>query len=187
MFGPTFMTRDEESHAKRRLPYLYPARVTNNADPKGLRRVRVTIPGLIEPESPWAQPMGSAGGGSEFRGGVIVPEVGATVAVQFAFGDPALPYYIAGPQAAGEPKESDPDKFVLRYDDFEVRWEKTAQKLSVKNTRTGDEVTFDGTTATVNVFAVQELNLQANGRVNIDAAIVEINGRTVLPSPTPIK
>lgn len=181
MNAPIFKTRDDETHVQRRLPYLYPASVVNNQDPTGQRRVKVKIPGLIEPESPWALPMGSAGGGTELRGGVIVPEVGATVAVQFAFGDPAYPYYISGPQSVGEPKEADPDKFVLRYDDFEIRWEKVAKKLSVKNTITGDEVTFDGLTASLTVHAINELSVTALARVSINAAIVEINGRPVMP------
>jgi hypothetical protein len=163
------------------LPYFYPATVVKNDDPKGLRRVKFTIPGLIEPESPWALPMATAGGGSEKRGGSIVPEIRATIGVQFAFGDPAHPYYFCGPQAEGEPQETDPDKFVLRYDDFEVRWEKEAQILSVKNTRTGDEVTFNGITASVSVYAVGELAIEAAGRVSISGAIVEINGRPVMP------
>lgn len=179
--GATFIPKDETSHAKRVLPFLYPATVVENEDPKGLRRVRITIPGLIEPQSPWALPLATAGGGSKDRGGVIVPEVGATVGVMFAFADPAKPYYIAGPQAAGEPVEADPDKFVLRYDDFELRWEKVLQVLSVKNMRTGDEVTFNGLLGTVKVNAVAEVEIAAAGKVSITAAIIELNGRPVLP------
>lgn len=176
-----FVPKDEEGHAIRQLPFLYPARVTANEDPKGLRRVRFVIPGLVEPESPWALPLATGGGGSERRGGVIVPEVGATVGAMFAFGDPSLPYYVPGPQAAGEPVEADPDKWVLRYDDFEVRWEKVAQLLSVKNTRTGDEVTFDGVTASVTVSAVGSVTVQAAGEVNVTGSSIYLNGRLVLP------
>lgn len=74
---------------------LYDGTVVDNADPLLLGRVRVMIPGLIEPESAWAEPVGTAGGSSQ-RGTFDVPELGASVTVQFLMGDPDRPKYQGG-------------------------------------------------------------------------------------------
>jgi hypothetical protein len=74
---------------------IYDGTVVNNADPEKLGRVRVRIPGLIEPESGWAEPVGKAGGSAQ-RGEFDVPEVGAFVTVQFLMGNPDRPKYQLG-------------------------------------------------------------------------------------------
>jgi hypothetical protein len=74
---------------------IYDGTVVNNADPEKLGRVRVRIPGLIEPESAWAEPVGKAGGSAQ-RGEFDVPEVGAFVTVQFLMGNPDRPKYQTG-------------------------------------------------------------------------------------------
>ena len=88
--------------APRRYPYLYEGEVTRRDDPDGLGRVKVLIPGIVEPETPnWAWPMGSPGGGSAQRGTFEPPAIGATVMVQFKLGELDYPYYLIGPW--GEP------------------------------------------------------------------------------------
>lgn len=85
-----------------RLPYLYEGEVTRRDDPDGLGRVKILIPGIIEPETPnWAWPMGSPGGGSAQRGTFEPPAVGSTVMVWFKMGERDYPYYLTGPW--GEP------------------------------------------------------------------------------------
>ncbi len=61
--------------------------VTNRNDPEQLGRVRVCIPGLIEPHSAWAWPLGTCGGGSKDHGFFAVPELGAEIAVFFNQGN----------------------------------------------------------------------------------------------------
>ena len=78
-----------------RLYGMYLGYVTHRDDPEGLGRVRVCIPGLIEPHSAWAWPLGTCGGGSKDRGFFAVPEVGAEVAIFFNQGDPEAPHYIS--------------------------------------------------------------------------------------------
>lgn len=80
---------------------LYYGFVTSNKDPEGLARVRVTIPGLIEPESAWAIPM-AMGGGSPQSGGWDVPKVGAAIGVMFHAGDIDEPIYFLGWYGRGE-------------------------------------------------------------------------------------
>lgn len=78
------------------LPYLYQGVVTRNDDKEGLGRVRIQIPGVIEPETDWAFPTGTFAGGSPQRGAHAVPAVGALVDVMFVMGDPQFPKWMAG-------------------------------------------------------------------------------------------
>lgn len=80
---------------------LFVGYVRENEDPERLGRVRVEIPGLIEPMSAWAPPIGGAGGSAK-RGVHDVPAVGATVAVFFHAGDEECPYYLGGWPGRGE-------------------------------------------------------------------------------------
>src|SRR5688572_9470618 len=75
---------------------LYIGHVVDRVDPECLGRVRVRIPGLVEPASAWAFPLGTVGGGSDRRGFFGVPEVNAEVGVLFHQGDIDHPYYLAG-------------------------------------------------------------------------------------------
>lgn len=102
-------------------------------DPKGIGRVRVTIPGLVE-QSSWARPLGTLIGFTPQRGGFFVPNVGATVAVWFHHGDIDSPYYLAGAPGAAvpnvgeevpafvknEPKEDRPKLRVIETDFFVI-------------------------------------------------------------------
>lgn len=65
------------------LPRPLPRRGRRPQRPKGFGRVRVRIPGLIEPASVSAFPLGTVGGGSERCGFFAVPEKGAKVGVLF--------------------------------------------------------------------------------------------------------
>lgn len=68
--------------------------VVDNADPQTIGRVRVRIPGLIEPASGWAHPRGGAGSsGAQGLGGYDVPPVGASVVVSFLAGNIDAPQY----------------------------------------------------------------------------------------------
>ena len=64
---------------------LYIGEVVDRDDPEGLGRVRLRIPGLVDPASSWAFPLGTVGGGSDRRGFFSVPEKGAEVGVLFHF------------------------------------------------------------------------------------------------------
>jgi uncharacterized protein involved in type VI secretion and phage assembly len=179
---------------------LYIGEVVEREDPEGLGRVRVRIPGLIEPASAWAFPLGTVGGGSDRRGLFAVPEKGAEVGVLFHQGDVDHPFYLCGhwgkpngeaevPESArGLSKEEAPQvrafetgRFLLTFDD---RGGKEA--LIIKDKKSGDQVEFDGVGMGITIKATSALLLKADGLVSIEAASVQINGRMVLHVPTPI-
>ncbi|HEU4405503.1 MAG TPA: phage baseplate assembly protein V, partial [Polyangiaceae bacterium] len=74
---------DDLSKHDTRLLGLYIGYVTDRDDPERLGRVRLCIPGVLEPHSAWAWPLGTGGGGSKDCGFFAVPEVGAEVGVLF--------------------------------------------------------------------------------------------------------
>lgn len=89
-------TFDDDIHTHdSRLLGMYVGYVTKRDDEELLGRVRVCIPGVLEPESAWAWPLGTSGGGSKDRGFFAVPEEGAEVAVFFNQGNVDAPYYLA--------------------------------------------------------------------------------------------
>lgn len=79
---------------------MYVGVVVARDDPEKLGRVRVRIPGLIEPASSWAYPMGmpGAGGGASTssRGMKWIPRLGAHVCVFFHQGHIDAPFYMPG-------------------------------------------------------------------------------------------
>ena len=61
-------TFDDDIHTHdSRLLGMYVGYVTKRDDDEQLGRVRVCIPGVLEPESAWAWPLGTSGGGSKDR------------------------------------------------------------------------------------------------------------------------
>jgi uncharacterized protein involved in type VI secretion and phage assembly len=179
---------------------LYIGEVVDREDPERLGRVRVRIPGLVEPASAWAFPLGTLGGGSDRRGFFAVPEKGAEVGVFFHQGDIDHPYFLCGhwgkpggqaeiPEPARDlSKEETPDvrafetgRFLLALDDRAGN-----ESLVVKDKLSGDQIEFDGTGMGITVKATSALLLKADGLVSIEAAAVQINGRLVLPGAKPI-
>ena len=189
-----------EDDGELRLDGLHVGEVVDREDPEGLGRVRVRIPGLVEPASAWAWPLGTLGGGSDRRGFFSVPEKGAEVGVLFHQGDVDHPHYLCGhwgkpdgqaevPEPArGLSKEDTPrvrafetERFLLYFDDREGK-----EAFVVKDKTSGDQIEFDGKGMGITVKATSALMLKADGMVSIDAAVVQINGRLVMPGTKPI-
>ncbi len=179
---------------------LYIGQVVDREDPERLGRVRVKIPGLVEPASAWALPLGTVGGGSDRRGFFAVPEKWAEVGVLFHQGDVDHPYYLSGhwgkPNGATELPE--PAKNLSMADTPQVRAFETARFLLVfddrghketlvlKDKLSGDQIEFDGAALGITIKATSALILKADGLVSIEGTTVVINGRLVLPGPKPI-
>ena len=174
---------------------LYIGQVVDRADPERLGRVRVKVPGLVEPASAWAFPLGTVGGGSDRRGFFAVPEVGAEVGVLFHQGDVDHPYYLCGhwgkPDGATEVPE--PVKSLSVADTPQVRAFETGrfllvfddraghEALVIKDKRSGDQLELDGVGMGITIKGTSALILKADGIVSIEGTTVVINGRLVLP------
>lgn len=175
---------------------LYIGHVVDRADPEQLGRVRIRIPGLIEPASAWAFPLGTVGGGSDGRGFFAVPEVGAEVGVLFHQGDVDHPYYLCGHwgKPGGVTEVLSPVRNMSASEAPQVRAFETRRFVLVFDDRVGQEtlriqdkapggaqIEFDGTVMGITLKATSALVLQADGLVSIEGTTVVINGRLVLP------
>jgi uncharacterized protein involved in type VI secretion and phage assembly len=170
--------------------------VTDRADPEQLGRVRVCVPGLLEPASAWAWPLGTAGGGSKDRGLFSVPAVGAEVAVFFHRGDVEAPFYLCAhwgkpggdSEAPAEVQKTAPDNHVWATPTFRIELDESdgARRLKLTNRKTGDHVLLDAEANTITIEATTAVTIRALGSVSIEAAQVVIAGRVVRPTLEPI-
>ena len=176
---------------------MYTGYITDREDPERLGRVRICVPGLIEPHSAWAWPLGGCGGGSKDTGFFAIPNLGAEVAVFFRAGDLAAPHYLAAhwgkPAGRSEvPKEAQvglsPDNRVLSTQTFCIELDETAdaQRLKLTNRRTGDALTFDATANTIVLNGTTAVVIKSAGALELDAAQITIKGRQVRPIADPI-
>ena len=179
-----------------RLPGMYVGYVIDRADPERLGRVRVCIPGVLEPYSAWAWPLGTAGGGFKDRGFFSVPEVGAEVAVFFNQGDVDAPHYLSAhwgkPEGQSEvPEEAQrdpPDNRVIATPTFRIELDEGAggRRLKLTNRKTGDHLTFDAEENSITLEGTTAITLRAVGAISLEAAQVTIAGRIVRPVADPI-
>jgi len=164
-------TFDDDIHTHdSRLLGMYVGYVTKRDDEEQLGRVRVCIPGVLEPESAWAWPLGTSGGGSKDRGFFAVPEEGAEVAVFFNQGNVDAPYYLAAhwgkpngeSEVPEEAQKTPPDNRVFSTQTFRIELDesKDSPKLKLTNRKTGDHLVFDAEENTVTLQATTALTLR---------------------------
>lgn len=178
---------------------LYRGVVTAIDDPLKIGRVRVRVPGLLEPDSNWALPL-NVGGGSGALGVYFVPEVGSDVAVWFHQGDVDELHYLPGcfrapgrtsalnsritqKTASDAPsvKVIETDRWVVVLDDSA-----TTPGLVLEDKVSGDGIELNGLTRAMSISATSSISIRAVGSVSIEGVNVTINGRPVAPSPEPI-
>ncbi len=190
-------TFDDDIHTHdSRLLGMYVGYVTKRDGEEQLGRGRVCIPGVLEPESAWAWPLGTSGGGSKDRGFFAVPEEGAEVAVFFNQGNVDAPYYLAAhwgkpngeSEVPEEAQKNPPDNRVLATQTFRVELDETSggRKLRLTNKKTGDHLVFDAEENTVTLQATTALTLRAVGAISIEGTQITIGGRVVRPIAAPI-
>jgi uncharacterized protein involved in type VI secretion and phage assembly len=170
---------------------MYVGYVTDRKDPDGLGRVRVCVPGLLEPHSAWAWPLGTVGGGSKNRGFFAVPEEGAEVALFFNQGDVDQPYFLSAhwgkPNGESEvPEEAQkdpPDNHVLATETFRLELDETdgARRLKITNKKTDDYLLFDAEENTITIQGTTAIRIKATGAISLDATHITIGGRVIRP------
>lgn len=190
------MTRfdDELSGPDPRLLGMHLGYVTARDDPEGLGRVRLCIPGLMEPHGPWAWPLGTVGGGSKERGFFAVPELGAECAVFFLRGEVDAVYYLTAhwgrPRGASEvPEEArSPDTRVFATATFRVELDERqgARRMRLLNRKTGDTLLFDAEENSVTLEGTTAITIRAVGAISLEARQITIGGRLVRPVQEPL-
>ncbi|MCP4678749.1 MAG: hypothetical protein GY854_25210 [Deltaproteobacteria bacterium] len=174
---------------------MYVGYVTDREDPEELGRVRVCVPGLIEPHSAWAWPLGTCGGGAKDRGFFAVPEVGAEVALFFNQGDVDAPYWLSahwgkpdGESEVPEEAQGTYDNRVIATETFRIEMDETedARKLKLTNRKTGDHLVFDAEENSVTLQGTTAVVIKADGGLYLEGSTINIGGRVVRPVRDPI-
>lgn len=188
MFAPF---DDDLSRHDTRLFGMYVGHVTDRKDPDKLGRVRVCVPGLLEPHSAWAWPLGTVGGGSKNRGFFAVPEEGAEVALFFNQGDVDRPYFISAhwgkpngeSEVPEEAQKDSPDNRVLATETFRLELDESegARRLKITNKKTDDYLLFDAEANTITLQGTTSIIIKAVGAISLDATHITIGGRAIRP------
>lgn len=193
----------EEAIQELRLPFPVAGVVVDIADPLGLHRVRVRVPGIIEPASAWASPL-TMGGGGPGRGGHVVPGVGSDVLVLFVNGDPERPMYAAagwglpkgGSEMPADARDTDQPELVqtmqlgsmvITLDERERDAEAgTGQLFKVEDQTTGDVLLYDVRDQGWLLKGSSSVEVEAVGTVRIRGSQIFLNERLVLDIGGPI-
>lgn len=167
---------------------LYLGVVVDNVDPEGLGRVRVEVPGLLEPASAWAPPLGGSGGGSATSGWFDVPARHAFVGVLLHKGDLDHPYYLGGWHGKGEVPAYLSDvalgerKDVKIYETprfvFVLDGRGSNETLMLKDKSTGDFISI--TPAVTTIKASAKVLVETPHAV-IDSPNIELGGSPLIP------
>lgn len=186
---PTF--DDDLARHDTRLLGLYVGYVTSRRDLDGLGRVQVCIPGVAEPHTAWAFPLGTVGGGSKNRGFFAVPEEGAEVAVFFNQGDLEQPYYLGGhwgkpggeSEVPEEAQKDPPDNRVFATETFRIEIDESAgsRRMKLTNRKTDDYLLFDAEDNTITLQGTTSINIRATGAISLEATQIFIGGRALRP------
>lgn len=174
---------------------MYLGHVTRRDDPEGLGRVRVCIPGLVEPHGPWAWPLGTVGGGQRERGLFAVPELGAEVAIFFREGDLQCPHYLSahwgivnGASEVPAAAQGATDARVFATGTFSIVVDETPgrRRIELVNRATNDRVLIDAEDHTICIEGTTAITLRTLGAVAIEGNHITIGGRVVRPIGDPI-
>lgn len=186
--------------------------VTKNLDPDGLGRVKVRVPGYLEPETDkWCLPAGWPGsGGLEYGSRYPVP-VGAQVMLFFEQGDSlAQGIYIpilygktqdgmaAGPTCVtnsptGVVAAEQQVERVCLWEDQDlaiyVTMHEDDKRIALLHKTSGSNITIygtdgaDGKSTSIAIESTTDIRIKAIGLVDIQGSVVQINGKRAMPGP----
>lgn len=175
--------------------------VTDVADPEGRYRVKVEVPGL-SPESDWAEPFGTMGGGGPQRGGFVPPKPGDTVLIFWVGCDSQFPIYIpgwwgitdAGPEMP-EPAKSAGDKAhqvaCLQIGSFRFSVDERDGKLVFSvvgqdGETPGLALILDFTRKRIELSATAAILMRSKGKIWLDALSIQLRDRMLDTSSKPV-
>jgi len=168
--------------------------VVVDVDPR-MKRIKVQIPGVVEPESEWAFPVGAGSNGTGV-GMFGTPRRGAMVNVMFLHGRVDQPRYWPGHWIEADiPDDAKNREFATIWssETFQILLDETAgeRRLRIVNRKfrpVGEEeyIEFNAEDNSITISAATAVNIRAIGEVEIDAAQIVLNGRKVLPTSDPI-
>jgi uncharacterized protein involved in type VI secretion and phage assembly len=157
--------------------------VSNNKDPDGWARVKVTFPWLSEnEESQWARIVSFMAGND--RGAFFLPEVGDEVLVAFAHGDINYPYVIGALWNGSDKspaKNSDGKNnvriiksrsgHVIKLDD-----KAGSEKIEITDKSGKNSVTWDTKKNTVSIISDKDIEITAQkGKIALNAKEIAIS------------
>jgi uncharacterized protein involved in type VI secretion and phage assembly len=168
--------------------------VVERSDPQALGRIKARIPGLCEPSTAWAFPLGAPGGGSAQRGLKWVPALGAEVVIIFIGADPDRPYYMAAQWGAPSGKSEIPadaaslpagqaeDVHSMEFARYAITVDERQgnESLIIKDKVSGDSIEWDGRAASgpgMVIKASAALIIQVDGVFAVESTMISLNGR----------
>ena len=156
--------------------------VSNNQDPDGMNRVKVTFPWLSEDEeSNWARIACVMAG--DKRGVLFLPEVGDEVLVAFEHGDVDRPYVIGSlwngvdkpPVTNGDGKNN--VRIIQSRSGHKVVLDDTdgSEKIEIKDKSEKNSIAWDTSANTITITADKDILLKApQGKISLDGKEVAI-------------
>lgn len=175
-------SEERESYAKR-ISGVVVGVVTNNQDPDGLGRVKVTFPWLSDnEESFWARVAAPMAGND--RGLYFLPEVQDEVLVAFEHGDPGFPYVLGAlwngkdkpPANNGDGKNDirtikSRSGHVIQLDDSS-----DAGKIEIIDSSGKNKIIIDTANNKIEITSSTDIILSATGgTIKLNAQKIEIN------------
>ena len=170
------MSRDGRDTNDNRYDHMWIGEVVDVDDPLFVGRVKVFVPGVYEPDSPWAFPMGHMLG---IRDGFFcVPSVGANVVVFCNQGDVDHPYFMPGPFGAPDGNQdrmtqvpasaSSVDFASFRFRNFHVTFDGQpgVEKLTVEDITSGTKLEIDRMTGDLLEDVEGDMNVEVKEDLN---------------------
>jgi len=152
----------------------YRGRVTDNADPDNLGRIRAKVPRLLgEEETGWALPAFPYGGASE-QGFFAVPDVGAGVWIEFEGGDLSYPIWTGTWYPSGAiPESAQPGKKVLKTNSgHKIVLDDSGGILEISDSN-GNSITMDASGIAITDANGNSIKLTASG-VSVNDGALEV-------------
>ncbi len=156
----------------------YEAVVSDVDDPLGIGRLRAKVPAVLGEDLScgWALPCAPFGGGKQ-RGMIALPEIGDTVWIEFAAGDPSRPIWSGcfwgAPSSAGKADD------LAEASGPELPSEAKPGQLVIK-TKAGHLVHIDDEGGTIVISSARgkaRLTLDQSGKLLVEADTIELGSR----------